>query len=117
MTALADQNLQACNKNSSPISDEDMGNYLKNLSGWDLIVDENIKQISKVYNFNDFLSAHSFSGDITSLAEAENHHPRICIEWGKVRVSWWTHVVSGLFVNDFIMAARCDQAYKKLSSE
>ena len=31
---------------------------------------------------------------------------------GKVTVSWWTHAISGLHRNDFIMAARTDQLYE-----
>jgi len=117
MTALADQTLQACNKNSSPLSENGIGEYLKELTEWELIIDRNINQISKTYTFNNFKSAQSFSVEIGNIAEAENHHPRICIEWGKVSVCWWTHVVSGLFINDFIMAARCDKAYEALASE
>jgi 4a-hydroxytetrahydrobiopterin dehydratase len=32
------------------------------------------------------------------------------LEWGKVTVTWWTHVIGGLHKNDFIMAAKCDRA-------
>ena len=43
------------------------------------------------------------------LAEAEGHHPAILTEWGSVEVSWWTHKIGGLHMNDFIMAARTDE--------
>jgi 4a-hydroxytetrahydrobiopterin dehydratase len=31
------------------------------------------------------------------------------LEWGRVTVQWWTHVVKGLHQNDFIMAAKVDR--------
>ena len=58
-----------------------------------------------------------FRGDVPvgveggELAEAENHHPAIVTEWGKVRVNWWTHKIHGLHKNDLILAARTDQVY------
>ena len=36
----------------------------------------------------------------------------ILTEWGKVTVTWWTHKIKGLHVNDFIMAAKTDQLFK-----
>ena len=42
------------------------------------------------------------------LAERENHHPSLLIEWGKLTVSWWTQKANGLHPNDFIMAAKTD---------
>jgi 4a-hydroxytetrahydrobiopterin dehydratase len=45
-----------------------------------------------------------------AIAEQVNHHPVIMLEWGKVTVTWWTHVIGGLHKNDFIMAAKCDRA-------
>jgi 4a-hydroxytetrahydrobiopterin dehydratase len=32
-------------------------------------------------------------------------------EWGKVTVTWFTHSISGLHHNDFVMAAKTSQAY------
>jgi 4a-hydroxytetrahydrobiopterin dehydratase len=45
------------------------------------------------------------------LAEAEDHHPAIVTEWGRVTVTWWTHKIRGLHRNDFIMAAKTDRLY------
>ena len=50
-------------------------------------------------------------------AEKEGHHPALLTEWGKVTVSWWTHDVGGLHQNDFIMAARTDDIYRKFGSK
>ena len=46
-----------------------------------------------------------------AMAEDEGHHPAILTEWGKVTVTWWSHKIKGLHVNDFIMCAKCDSAH------
>ncbi|HEY8097483.1 MAG TPA: 4a-hydroxytetrahydrobiopterin dehydratase, partial [Methylobacter sp.] len=45
---------------------------------------------------------------IGALCGQEGHHPTILTEWGKVTVSWWSHKIKGIHVNDFIMAAKTD---------
>jgi pterin-4a-carbinolamine dehydratase len=57
-----------------------------------------------------FTAALALTNRIAVIAELENHHPAIVTEWGRVTVSWWTHAIAGLHVNDFIMAARTDRA-------
>ena len=52
-----------------------------------------------------------FAQAITVLAEQVDHHPALLIEWGKVSVSWWSHDLGGLNINDFIMAAKTQQLY------
>ena len=42
------------------------------------------------------------------LADEEDHHPKIILEWGKVTVYWWSHKIEGLHKNDFICAAKTD---------
>lgn len=42
------------------------------------------------------------------VAESEGHHPSILLEFGRVTLTWWTHKINGLHVNDFIMVARSD---------
>ena len=43
------------------------------------------------------------------MAEEEGHHPALLTEWGRMTVTWWTHKISGLHRNDFIMAAKTDE--------
>jgi len=50
-----------------------------------------------------------FTNQVAKIANDEDHHPAILTEWGKVTVTWWTHKIRGLHLNDFIMAAKTDQ--------
>ncbi len=38
-------------------------------------------------------------------------------EWGKVTVTWWTHKIKGLHLNDFIMAAKTDRLIEAWQAE
>ena len=42
------------------------------------------------------------------MADKEDHHPKIVLEWGLVTVFWWSHAIKGLHKNDFICAAKTD---------
>ncbi|MGC8775690.1 MAG: 4a-hydroxytetrahydrobiopterin dehydratase, partial [Chlorobaculum sp.] len=41
--------------------------------------------------------------------ESEGHHPALLTEWGKVTVSWWTHAIGGIHLNDVIMATKTEK--------
>ena len=105
---LSNRSLLICSPSSSTLSAEEENTLLKEVNHWNLTPEDGIKKISRCFAFKDYLSAQKFTNTVMILAEQENHHPRICIEWGKVTISWWTHSINGLFINDFIMAVRCD---------
>jgi 4a-hydroxytetrahydrobiopterin dehydratase len=46
---------------------------------------------------------------VALLAEAESHHPRVELEWGRAGFTNWTHTATGLTRNDFILAAKINQ--------
>lgn len=79
---------------------------------WSLIEIDGIPRLQRKYKFKNFAQALAFTNAVGALAEEQDHHPAILTEWGKVTVTWWTHKIKGLHQNDFIMAARSDQAYE-----
>jgi len=107
--SLADRALSHCDPSSKPLSTEEITLLLNDLDDWHLIKEDGTHKINKEYKFKNYSSAQAFANKVADLAEQENHHPRVCIEWGKANVCWWTHSIGGLFINDFIMAARCDE--------
>jgi len=46
---------------------------------------------------------------VGDISEKEGHHPDISFGWGYARIKIYTHAVSGLSENDFILAAKIDQ--------
>ena len=73
---------------------------------WQITEIDGIKRLSRTFKLSDFVAALDLTNKIGALAEEENHHPQIITEWGSVTVSWWTHKINGLHMNDFIMAAK-----------
>ena len=73
---------------------------------------DGMQRLERVFKFKDFAQSLEFTNRIGAIAEEEDHHPLIVLEWGKVTLQWWTHTIGGLHKNDFIMAAKSDQLYK-----
>ena len=113
MKALADQSLIICTSSSTTLSNEKIYHYLNQLKNWSINIENNATHIVKRYSFENYANALTFTNRVAELATLENPHPTICLEWGAVTISWWTHTLGGLFLNDFIMAARCDDIYCK----
>ena len=94
------------------LSNQEIEIQFGKLIQWELVEDAP-KKLQKLYTFNDFLSALAFTQVIGELAEQQQHHPSILLEWGRVNVTWWTHDVKGLSTLDFKMAELTDDLYKK----
>jgi len=108
MTELTEQKCQACRADAPRATDEEIRSLLPQIPDWRIIEIDEIRRLTRVFNFHDFQQALAFTNKVGAIAEDEGHHPAILTEWGKVTVSWWTHKIGGLHVNDFIMAAKTD---------
>lgn len=97
-----------CRGDVPPLTDEEVERLKPQVSGWEVIEIDGIKRLQRVFKFKDFAEALKFTNRVGELAEAEDHHPALLTEWGKVTVTWWTHKIRGLHQNDFIMAAKTD---------
>ena len=65
--------------------------------------------LTREFSFEDFGHAFGLVARVALLAEAEGHHPRMELEWGRAAFTTWTHTAAGLARNDFILAAKIDQ--------
>lgn len=91
-----------------PLTDADIADLKLQVARWEIIELDGIKSLQRTFKFRNFVEALAFTNKIGRIAEAQDHHPALLTEWGKVTVTWWTHVVKGLHKNDFIMAAKTD---------
>lgn len=98
-------------KGSQGLDSSEFGTYLNQLPDWDLVEIDDVRRLTREFKFRNFAEALEFTNRVGELAEQEDHHPAILTEWGKVTVTWWTHVVNGLHLNDFISAAKTDQIF------
>ncbi|QBM16682.1 putative pterin-4-alpha-carbinolamine dehydratase [Marinobacter sp. JH2] len=111
MSKLADQHCEACRKGTPKVTDDEKELLHGEIPDWSLVDEEGQEKLKKVFKFKNFAQAQAFANQVSDLAEAENHHPAILLEYGKVTVSWWTHAIGGLHRNDFIMAVKTDAVF------
>jgi len=109
MTDLVDRNCAACRAGAQQATPQQIADYLPQLPGWRIAQVAGIKRLEKTFPCKDFARALALTNRIGAIAEQQDHHPAIVTEWGRVTVSWWTHTIAGLHVNDFIMAAKTEQ--------
>ena len=117
MSVLARERCTACRRDSPSVSPEEITELHPQTPEWKLIDRENVPKLDRVFRFRDFASALDFTNRVGELAEGEGHHPRLTTEWGRVRVSWWTHKIRNLHRNDFVMAAKTDEIYVGMPSD
>jgi 4a-hydroxytetrahydrobiopterin dehydratase len=111
MKPLAEMACEACRGDVPPLTEEEIAALAPQVPEWRIVEREGIKQLERTFRFADFAAALAFTNKVGALAEAEDHHPAIVTEWGRVTVTWWTHKIRGLHRNDFIMAAKTDRLY------
>ncbi len=111
MEKLTNMKCVACWKDAPTVTKVERAEFKPQVPDWDIVEWEEIKRLERAYTFKNFADALAFTKKVGTLAEAEDHHPALLTEWGKVTVTWWTHKIWGLHCNDFIMAARTDQLY------
>ena len=104
---LTKQKCEACEIDAPLVDEKRFTELLKDLDGWEIIYGD-INILSKIYSFDSYEDSVKFSTDIAKLAEDEDHHPAILLEWGSVKVQWWSHKIKGLHMNDFICAAKTE---------
>lgn len=109
MFALADEKIILSKKGDAALGPDEIEEYMGKVRDWSLIQDD-CDKLCKTYSLPDYETAVALTRKIAAVAEQVNHHPVITLEWGKVTISWWTHVIGGLHKNDFILAAKCDRA-------
>ena len=113
MSLLASERCTACRRDSPSVSAEEIAELHPQTSDWELIDAKNIPKLDRVFRFRDFAQALDFTNRVGELAEKEGHHPRLTTEWGRVRVTWWTHKIRNLHRNDFVMAAKTDEIFAR----
>lgn len=111
MKRLAENKCEACRAGAPLVTSREIKELMPSIPEWNIIDVDDTKHLSRSYCFKDFAASLVFTNEIGAIAEAEGHHPSILTEYGLVTVSWWTHAIGGLHLNDFIMAAKSDEFY------
>ena len=106
---LVSKKCKPCEGGVEPYTLEQSKAQLEKLSGWKLTHDG--QRIRKDWTVKNFMAGMKFFNRVAEIAEGDDHHPDLHL-WG-YRNAWielWTHAIGGLSENDFILAAKIDQA-------
>ena len=114
MKHLSKQQCEACNANAHRLSASEINSFMTEVKGWELIQESNIEKLKRVFKTHDFNQSMDLANAIARLAEQDNHHPQIMVEYSSLTVLWWTHKIEGLHQNDFIMAAKTSLLYLQM---
>jgi 4a-hydroxytetrahydrobiopterin dehydratase len=71
--------------------------------------------ISRKWKLQNFVEAMWLANEVGRLAEEDQHHPDLHITgYRQLRIDLTTHAIGGLSENDFILAAKIDEASQRL---
>ena len=115
MEALRELSCVACRSDAPTATEAEIAELQPQVPEWEILEQEGIKKLSRGFRFDDFAKALAFTNALGELAEEEGHHPALLTEWGRTTVTWWTHKIKGLHRNDFVMAAKADELYRRSS--
>lgn len=107
-SGLASRHCAPCRGATPPLTGAELEKFKRELPDWQ-VVDRH--HLEKVFMFPDFKTGLDFVNRVGALAEAEGHHPDLCLAWGRVQAVIYTHTINGLSESDFILAAKIDQVY------
>lgn len=108
MAGLAERTCVPCRGGVPPLTADQIRPLWAQLDGWSVVDNHHLE---KRYGLDNFAQALELVNRIGAIAEEQGHHPDLSLAWGRVEVKIWTHKIDGLTESDFILAAKCDQAF------
>lgn len=111
MSELADRTMEELNEDSKAVTDAQRDELCQHVVDWEVLDEGGMPTLQRTFQFEAYTQSLEFAQSVGEMAEQFDHHPRLIVEWGKVQVAWWTHFLSGLHENDFIMAAKTDRVF------
>lgn len=105
MTALSQQH---CKASVSLTDDSQIPVFLKELNThWQH--DKNTQSISREFRFKNYYETMAFVNAAAWVAHQQDHHPDMLVAYNHCTITFTTHSVKGLSLNDFICAARINE--------
>lgn len=109
MTELRLQQCSNLTTNDAALQQNEVSAYLQQLDPqWQL--DKDKQNIHINYKFKNYYQTMAFVNVIAQVAHQQDHHPDLLVRYNSCTVTYSTHSVGGLSVNDFICAAKINAA-------
>ena len=90
-----------------PLSPDDVERKLSDIPEWD--ADMEVGTLSRTFRFQNFMQGMNFANVIARLAEEQNHHPDLLIQFKSVTVTLTTHSAGGVTEQDFLLASKINR--------
>lgn len=94
------------------LGNTDIDQRLMEVAGW---TTDDHKWIVRKYRFTTFMQGIAFVNEVARLAETDNHHPMIAIDYKMVTLRLTSWHAGGLTEQDFQLAAKFDQAFAEVT--
>ena len=108
MKALSEKKCAPCEGGVKPLTPAKSRLLGKKLhKDWKIAKDS--KSLTRSLKFKDFYRTMSFVNAVAYIANTEDHHPDLEVGYDYCRITYSTHSIGGLSVNDFICAAKLDR--------
>ena len=109
---LLEGKCEACNIDATSLSEDEIKSLQPQIPSWSIIEDEDkIKRLICAFAFKDYEESLRFTNNVANLAEEEDHHPEIILDYGKVTVSLISHDVQKITERDIELATQIDKIY------
>ena len=86
MINLAAGKCVPCRGGEPPLTDAEIVDLMPHLPQWQLATQDNVLRLQRVFKLKNYAQALEFTNKIAAIAEEEDHHPLIILEWGRVTV-------------------------------
>jgi 4a-hydroxytetrahydrobiopterin dehydratase len=111
---LRSERCTACHAGAPRVTEAETAELSPLIPEWTIEWVKEVPRLTRTYRLADWRTTMALVDRIGALAEAQDHHPRMVVFWGRVKVEWWTHAIAYLHRNDFVMAAKSDEAFESL---
>ena len=78
------------------------------------LIEPNSQSLHCEYSFDNYAEVMAFANFVAWMANRENHHPVMILEYRRCKLEFTTHSAGGLSLNDFICAAKIDHYLESL---
>ncbi|VAW50568.1 Pterin-4-alpha-carbinolamine dehydratase [hydrothermal vent metagenome] len=109
MTALTSKHCAELTKDNLALDIDEATKLLQQLDPqWQL--NEQDKNICLTFKFKNYYQTMAFVNVVAQIAHQQNHHPDLSVSYNQCIITYSTHSIGGLSVNDFICAAKINAA-------
>jgi 4a-hydroxytetrahydrobiopterin dehydratase len=109
MSALALQHCSKLSHDAAAMNNDQASTFIQQLDPqW--LLDTKEQSISFTYAFENYYQTIAFVNVIAQIAHQQDHHPELRVAYNRCTVTYSTHKVDGLSINDFICAAKINAA-------